>query len=78
MTLSQLNLEPPRSCFRLYPSASQMEGFEDVKLGDLPEDIVRLIFEILVQDDKCRPTYAYVSKQIQSWYIRPFENIHAR
>jgi hypothetical protein len=55
-----------------------MEVSEDLNLGDLPEDIVRVIFEILVEDDKCRPTYASVSKQIQSWYIYPSDNVHVK
>jgi hypothetical protein len=33
----------------------------------IPEDIARLIFEVLVEDDKCRPIYALVSKQVQRW-----------
>lgn len=78
LALSQLDLEPSPTYFHLHPSVFQMEVSEDLNLGDLPEDIVRVIFEILVEDDKCRPTYTSVSKQIQSWYINPSDNVHVK
>lgn len=34
---------------------------------DLPEDVVRLIFEAAVVEDACRPQYALISKQVQRW-----------
>ncbi|TEB38260.1 hypothetical protein FA13DRAFT_1725907 [Coprinellus micaceus] len=34
---------------------------------DLPEDVARLIFEVAVVEDACRPQYALISKQVQRW-----------
>ncbi|KAJ3549480.1 hypothetical protein NMY22_g867 [Coprinellus aureogranulatus] len=35
--------------------------------GHIPEDIGRLIFEIVTEEDNCRPAYALISKQVQRW-----------
>jgi hypothetical protein len=44
----------------------QLQGLAS-RFQDLPEDIVRLIFEIAVEADDYRPTLALISKQIQRW-----------